>query len=277
MTTTYTFKCVYKKNGVAAAPAAAPTITIVSTANVVLVNAQPVTALANMVGAYVYSYTGADDLDLIGKFLTTDGTVDEADLYSYTPAILTGTLDAAVSTRLSSADWTSGLASILAAIAGIVAAVWAYVTRTLTSTAAQTTAALTGSNFTITNRVTFAATLTGLNIPVTWEKIYLTLKPNRNFPDASAALQWLVSNPAAAGTDGIIVYSGSPGGTSRTLGALTVNQGAGTIAIGLQDDIDITLLAGDYEYDVKCLLADGTSQILTEGQATINLAVTRAV
>ena len=157
------------------------------------------------------------------------------------------------------------------------AAVWAWASRTLTMTAAQVQAALTGSILTVTNRVTFSQQISNLTIPATWSKIFVTFKKSRDYPDAAAALQWVVSNPAAASTDGIAVYAGNPGGTSRTLGALTVDQPGGKITIGLQDDIDLALLAGDYEYDIKCLLADGASQILTEAQGVIKIAVTRAV
>jgi hypothetical protein len=186
-------------------------------------------------------------------------------------------IDAAVSSRLADADWTSGLASILAAISGVGTVVWSHITRTLTMTAAQVQAALTGSTLAITNRVTFSQEISNLTIPATWSKIFVTFKKSRDYPDAAAALQWVVSNPAAASTDGIAVYAGNPGGTSRTLGALTVDQPGGKITIDLQDDIDLALLAGDYEYDIKSLQADGSSVILTEAQGVINLAVTRAV
>jgi hypothetical protein len=263
MTTIYTFKAVYKKDGAGYAPTPAPTITIVDADDNVLATAQATTALANMVGAYVYEYTGANDLDPIGRFLTADATVDEADLYSYTPSRIYR-LDASIS-------------SVLTAIAGIPALVWSVASRTLTMTAAQVLAALTGSILTITNRVTFSQEISNLTIPATWSKIFVTFKKSRDYPDAASALQWVVSNPAAASTDGIAVYAGNPGGTSRTLGALTVDQPGGKITIGLQDDIDLALLAGDYEYDIKCLLADGSSVILTEAQGVIKLAVTRAV
>jgi hypothetical protein len=186
-------------------------------------------------------------------------------------------IDVSVSSRLADSDWVTGLASILAEIAGIPALVWAWASRTLTMTAAQILAVLTGSTLTITNRVTFSQEISNLTIPATWEKIFVTFKKSRDYPDGAAALQWVVSNPAAASTDGIAVYAGTPGGTSRTLGALTVDQPGGKITIGLQDDIDLALLAGDYDYDIKCLLADGSSQILSEAQGVIKLAVTRAV
>ncbi len=146
MTTVYKFKAYFTKEGAGTAPSSAPTVTIVDTDNTVLVNAQAATALSNLTGAYIYEYSGADGLDLIGKFSTTDATMDAQDLgvvAEYTPvdvwsyvtrtitsgtitvaniwdALLTGItttgsvgklikdyLDAAVSSRLSTAGYTA--------------------------------------------------------------------------------------------------------------------------------------------------------------------------
>ena len=83
MTTIYKFKAGYTKLGVATAPASAPTITVVDSANNILVAAlTATTSLSNLVGAYLYSYSGADGLDLIGLFHTTDATMDQQDLFS---------------------------------------------------------------------------------------------------------------------------------------------------------------------------------------------------
>lgn len=104
MTTTYKFKVAYTSSGVGYAPTPAPTITIVDASNNVLVNAAATTALSNMTGVYIYNYTGADELDLIGRFSTTDANVDDKQLFSYTPDIITTNLDAKISSRASSAD-----------------------------------------------------------------------------------------------------------------------------------------------------------------------------
>lgn len=80
MTTNYYFQYYYTKLGVGTAPSATPTITVVDFSDNILVNAQALTALANMTGAYVYTYAGADNLHLIGKATTTDMTIDQQDL-----------------------------------------------------------------------------------------------------------------------------------------------------------------------------------------------------
>ena len=85
MTTTYKFKAAYTSSGEGYAPTPAPTITIVDTSNNVLINAAATTALSNLTGVYIYSYSGADDLDLVAKFDTTDANVDDKELFSYTP------------------------------------------------------------------------------------------------------------------------------------------------------------------------------------------------
>jgi hypothetical protein len=82
MTTLYELSCGYTKLGVGTAPSSAPTITVVDSANNVLVAAlTAVTALTNLVGAYRYSYSGADGLIVYGLFHTTDTSVDQQDLF----------------------------------------------------------------------------------------------------------------------------------------------------------------------------------------------------
>lgn len=84
MTTLYKFKTYYTKQGVGAAPSSAPVATVVDTdANTKLANAQATTALSNLVGYYEYEYSGADNLDLVCLFHTTDTTTDQQDLVSY--------------------------------------------------------------------------------------------------------------------------------------------------------------------------------------------------
>lgn len=113
MTTIYKFKVAYTKAGDGYAPTPAPTITVVDTSNNILVNAAAVSTISNMVGVCFYSYSGADGLDLIGRFRTTDGTVDRKDLYSYTADVITTNMNATISSRSSHsvADIWSALTS----------------------------------------------------------------------------------------------------------------------------------------------------------------------
>ncbi len=83
MTTIYKFVCGYTKAGIATSPSSAPTITIVDSGNNILASAQATTARTNIAGVYDYSYSGADSLDLIGLYHTSDITVDRQDLHSH--------------------------------------------------------------------------------------------------------------------------------------------------------------------------------------------------
>ena len=49
-----------------------------------------------------------------------------------------------------------------------------------------------------------------------------------------------------------------------------MNQAGGTIAIVIDDEATKEMVTGTYSYDIKCLLADGTSQQLT-GNATFSV------
>jgi hypothetical protein len=94
----YKFKVAYTKLGIGTAPSSAPVCTVVDSADNILANAQATTALANLPGVYLYSYTGAAGLDLIALFHTTDASMDQQDLYSYTSDLLTTNLNAPLDT-----------------------------------------------------------------------------------------------------------------------------------------------------------------------------------
>ena len=93
----YKFKVAYTTDGVGTAPSVAPVCTVVDANDNVLASAQATTALANMTGVYLYSYTGTAGLDLVALFHTTDTTVDSQDLYSYTSDLITTNIDAKIS------------------------------------------------------------------------------------------------------------------------------------------------------------------------------------
>ena len=97
MTTTYKFKAGYTKLGIATAPSVAPVCTVVDSNNNVLASAQATTALSNLTGVYLYSYTGAVGLDVVALFHTTDASMDQQDLFSYVPDILTTNIDGLIS------------------------------------------------------------------------------------------------------------------------------------------------------------------------------------
>ena len=94
----YKFKAAYTKAGVGTVPSSAPVCTVLDSANNILANAQGTTALTNLTGVYLYSYNGNAGLDLIALFHTTDATIDQQDLYSYTSDLITTNIDAPIST-----------------------------------------------------------------------------------------------------------------------------------------------------------------------------------
>lgn len=83
MSSTYHFKVVYTKSGIGTTPAVPPVVTIVDSSNNLIVETQAATALTNLPGVYIYTYSGINALDMTALFHTDDATVDQQDLYSF--------------------------------------------------------------------------------------------------------------------------------------------------------------------------------------------------
>ena len=84
MATIYKFKSYFTEGGIGTAPVPAPVATVLDTdANTKLADAQASIARSNLPGYYEYEYSGADDLDLVCLFHTTDTDTDQQDLVSY--------------------------------------------------------------------------------------------------------------------------------------------------------------------------------------------------
>ena len=133
-----------------------------------------------------------------------------------------------------------------------------------------------GSDLDMICGITFSQTITGLTIPATWTKIYLTIKEFMDEDDTHSILQIVVSNPGV-GTDGIL-YLDETVATAliRTYGTLVVNQGAGSIAVIVMDEGTALIPPGKYSYDLKCLVAAGTTTQLSSGNCTVAYTETRA-
>lgn len=166
----------------------------------------------------------------------------------------------AITAAVIATDALGALELSAGASAEIAAAIWAYATRSLTSTAAAVAAAMSGSDLSVTNGVSFSATISGLTIPATWTKIYLTAKRSlENDADALSMLMLMETNPANV-ADGILYINRAAASTAQqAYGSLTVDQAAGTIVVALDDALDFSSMLGRYTYDIKCLKADGTS------------------
>jgi hypothetical protein len=117
MTTAYLFQAGFTKLGIATAPSSAPTITVVDSANNIVVAALTATSsIANLPGAYFYSYTGTAGLILFGLFHTSDTTIDAQDLFSIpNPFTIIETAGTNVGTILADYARRSGDYSTLAA------------------------------------------------------------------------------------------------------------------------------------------------------------------
>jgi hypothetical protein len=109
MTTVYKFKTGFTKLGKVENPIYAPSIKVRDTdLDTLLVDGDLVSVSNVISGACDYSYTGSDNLDLEGLFHTDDVTVDQQDLYSYTPKQITVTqIDTQLSSTHGSGSWNS--------------------------------------------------------------------------------------------------------------------------------------------------------------------------
>ena len=116
MTTVYKFKAYYTDSGVGAVQDPAPTCTVINMADdSKLADAQATTASTNMPGLYSYEYSGADGLDCVAWFKTTDTGCDVKELASYVSEKITTNLNAdvaGVETKLDTVD--TNVDSILA-------------------------------------------------------------------------------------------------------------------------------------------------------------------
>lgn len=219
--------------------------------------------------ALVSIYTAAQTLD------TTDGIAD--DIKATVNHVTYG--NSALATLVGSRAAPGDAMTLAAGAVPTAGEMWSYTPRTLTSTAAATTAAVTGAQLAISITASYAGTISGLTIPATYTKIWFTLKKELADTDASAVLQIVVTNPAAAATDGVLyVESAAASVAQRTLGSLTINQSGGTVAIAIDETLTASLLArGSVYYDIKCRESGGACTILTEGRAAVSRTVTRAV
>ena len=232
--------------------------------------------------AVVSIYTGGQTLDTI-EGLVDDIGVAGAGLTALGDVRLAN-LDATVSSRstLTAAQVWANATRTLSSFGTLIADIWAYATRTLTQAAASVLAAVTGSTLSVVKGRTYDATLTGLTIQATWTGVKFTAKTDARDTDAESLLQLVVSNPAAAATDGVLYVEGAAASVAQRLqGTLTVDQGAGTVALHLQDDLTALLaLLGGARYDITQYYTDGgetKSTQLTRGVWTVSATETGAL
>ena len=117
------------------------------------------------------------------------------------------------------------------------------------------------STMTLSPYNTLAATISGLTISATWNRVVFTLKRGHEDPDAKAILQILVTNGGASGDGLVYIDQQAPAqaGVTSAAASLTVDQSAGTVTVNVT--ATAMALLGDYmhksgAWDVKILEAD---------------------
>lgn len=104
-------------------------------------------------------------------------------------------------------------------------------------------------------------------IAATWQKLYLTVKDDLSKADSAALLQMVVSNPAAATTDGVLYRDGAAATVAqRTMGSLAVAAGRDSVTVTVSDDLSAGLAAFlGATWDLKELLSTGGSKVVATG------------
>jgi hypothetical protein len=147
---------------------------------------------------------------------------------------------------------------------------------TIAASVAATSTSLTDGNITARRWVTYTETLSGMTIPATWSKIYLTVKANADDErDSEALLQILATSGGDGGLQRINGKSPMNAGLTSGDASLTVDQGAGTVAVVISDKAMALLNVQSASFDVK-YIKDGTTGLLAEGTFTIQTTETRA-
>lgn len=148
----------------------------------------------------------------------------------------------------------------------------------LSQTASSAVAAMTGSDLAMVCGITYSTTISGLTIPATWSKIYFTVKDDLDDSDAASVLQITDLATPDAAIDGIVYLNGVAATvTTRAYGSLVINQAGGTVAITVTDEGTALIPTGKYSYDLKCILAAGTTtQLSSGGYCTVELTETRS-
>jgi len=298
MATLYKFKAYYTKLGVGAAPSSAPVATVVDTdAGTKLADAQATTTLANLVGYYEYEYSGADDLDLVCLFHTTDTTTDQQSLVSYVVdkvyqskaklvviegivnSILadTGTDGVVLKAAGLSADAVveiqSGLATTqhvqevedkIDIIDGVVDAVKAKTDMITTGITVLTIASpVIGSTITAIRGDTLVAVLEGIGSLVGYSNLWFTVKDDEADPDTASLIQ-------IDTTYGLRYINGAAASDPENGSVTVTDEASGDVTIKLEAIETAQLSPRSYHYDIQVM--DSTYVIKTLITGTFNVS-----
>lgn len=262
MATLYKFKAYYTKQGIGTIPSSAPVATVVNTdTNIKLADTQATTALSNLAGYYEYEYSGADALDLVCLFHTSDITVDQQDLVSY------------VVDKVYQPDQYKADVSALALEATLTAI--KAKTDLMDASSINIVSPISGTEITILRGDTFECSISGLGSLASYVSLDFTVKSDKSAADSAAIIRIRLN--ASGLSDGLLTLNGAA--------ALNADDGAIVITDAVAGDITITLAASctddlatsTYVYDVQLIEADGEVSTLTSGKARVIADVTRAV
>lgn len=158
----------------------------------------------------------------------------------------------------------------------IATATWVHTSRTITGPVALPGQLPITELPDIVTGVTYTYTLTGMTIPATWARCYLTLKDTPAMDtDAASLAQLIVSTPGVPGTDGLSVLNRAPGVLAN--GTLVVDQVAGTVAISITAVATVAMVPTETIYfDVKFITAAGGSDRQAYGVVSVVPGITRA-
>lgn len=209
--------------------------------------------------------------------LSTLTTSDiDARLAAYDAA--TGTEAAAILSAIAALNNLSSAgaqAAAAAALAAYDAATAADVTAIAAAVAAQNPDAVSGGTLYMRKAVTYDGTITGLSmIPVSWTRALFTMKTKEEALESDAIIQIQVSNPSD-GSDGLLLLNGAESTPANA--SLSINQGAGTATIHIEDAALASVRVTEYVYDLKFFYGTSDSVSTVPATAVVQSVVTLTV
>jgi hypothetical protein len=158
----------------------------------------------------------------------------------------------------------------------IATATWVNTTRTLTTPIATPAAIDTTTLPDLITGVTYVHTLTGMIIPATWARCYVTFKDAPILDtDALSTAQLIVTQVPNPAVDGLSVLNRAPGVLAQ--GSLVVDQVAGTVAITITALATAAMTPTEQIYfDVKFITNAGAADRQVYGTVGVVSGVTRA-
>jgi len=298
MTTLYKFKAYFTEDGVGTSSVPAPVCTVINMADdSKLADVQACTASTNMSGLYSYEYSGADGLDCVAYFHTTDADTDQKDLGSYVTEKITTNLNAdvaGVETKVDAIDTIldnihdtdlpavktdtaailvdTGTDGVVLKAAGLAAdavveigvGAWASATRTLTMTATEIESAVSGSSITQIRGDTWNFDIPDLTLST--DKIQFAIKRNKGAEDADAML--FIDK-----TTGLITVMGAAG----TAGDASLTYATTTLTVEVKPSVTAQLPAGSWVYGIQSITAAGVVAETYGGTFVVTADVVKAV